>query len=82
MTLVGCASTKFADVAPAPSPQLAEPDSRLKQKCARPVAIPKGGNFEKFWRQDRIALVECGDTKDALVDFYADRDARLMGTKK
>lgn len=59
---------------------LLAPDEKLIEKCKLPVVIPKGGNIEKLWRQDRVALKECGVTKDALRDFYADRDARL-GTK-
>ncbi|MBX3558558.1 MAG: anaerobic dehydrogenase [Chelatococcus sp.] len=32
---------------------------------------------ERLWGQDRANLVECGEGKAALRDFYRDRDSRL-----
>jgi hypothetical protein len=75
-------TARWKRIAPTPKPQLAQADSRLTKDCEPPVTIPKGGNVGKLWIQDRIALVECGLGKKALVGFYKDRDARLMGIKK
>ena len=54
---------------------------RLTAPCAKPVDATKG-KAEDLWILDRIVLVECGSSKKALVGFFADRDARLMGIKK
>jgi hypothetical protein len=87
--LPACASTQLTKVSPAPAPTLVQPDSRLTKKCDSPVVIPKGAtkqsDVEKLWGGDRVALVNCRDGKQALVQFYHDRDARLMknpGAKK
>jgi hypothetical protein len=64
---------------------LAAPDSALTGDCKRPVDIGDSdltqAQVENFWPQDRKALIECGRSKRALRDFYADRDARLAGKK-
>jgi hypothetical protein len=43
--------------------------------------IPAGAKTQRetegAWATDRVALVECGADKAALVDFYDKRDAAL-----
>lgn len=45
------------------------------------MVIPPGaktqGQTERQWAKDRVALVECGADKAALVEFYDKRDAAL-----
>ena len=72
--LTACAgSTK-----PAKPGLVVQPDSRLTQSCKRPVKLPEKElsqkEVETFWRKDRVALINCGVSKDALVRFYRKRD--------
>jgi hypothetical protein len=70
---------------PPQPPKLSAPDSALTKDCDQPVDIGMApltqNKTEKFWRQDRKSLIECGRGKSALRDFYADRDSRLGGNK-
>lgn len=57
------------------------PPAEAARPCADPVRIPSGrlaaGATERLWRQDRVALVSCGRSKNQVLEFYADRDARI-----
>ncbi|KEA07471.1 dehydrogenase [Rhizobium rhizogenes] len=84
LALPACAaSTKY--VSPPPAPSLAAPDSALTKDCPRPIDIGDKAltqaQVEHFWPQDRKALIECGRSKAALRDFYAERDRGLAGRK-
>ena len=71
-----------------------KPAAELLRKCERPVRLTtrpgrkapirkmSAGAVERAWRGDRAALVECGDRKQAVQDFYAARDAGLAGDIK
>lgn len=58
--------------------------AELRRKCDDPVVIPHGklnaGPLERMWRKDRIALVECGEKHQRVIEFYEDRDARIAAT--
>ena len=64
-------------------PQLDPAPSALTAACPRPVVLPdrslSQAEVEAFWLRDRQRLVECGLTKQAVVDFYRNRDALIMG---
>jgi hypothetical protein len=51
----------------------AKPELSVTQKCARPVLLPDReltqADVEKLWVKDRKALVQCGVTKQALVNW-------------
>lgn len=72
-----CGSTKFVGQPPVLNP----PPPALEAECADTVPLPhrqlKQREVERLWGQDRANLVECGEGKAALRDFYRDRDARL-----
>ncbi|TIV39000.1 MAG: anaerobic dehydrogenase [Mesorhizobium sp.] len=36
---------------------------------------------ERLWISDRKALIDCGRSKNALRDFYHDRDTAILGGK-
>lgn len=54
--------------------------------CQRPGAIPNRdlteGETQRFWYEDRVQLVICARRHQAIVKFYADRDARIAGGGK
>ena len=56
----------------------------LTLACAKPLTLPnralKQSEVETMWREDREALLNCGLTKQALLDFYVERDSRLSGS--
>jgi len=70
-------------VGPGERPRLAAPDSYLTEPCAPPANLPVGEMtqraIERFWSRDRVSLVECGARQQALIDYYAERDALLGG---
>ncbi|WP_442320023.1 Rz1-like lysis system protein LysC [Ancylobacter polymorphus] len=78
--LTAC-SGSTASVRPSLRPTLEPAPAALRQPCAAPVVIPPGGKTqgqtERSWAKDRVALVECGADKAALVEFYDKRDAAL-----
>lgn len=61
------------------------PSQENKRPCAPPVAIPNRdlneGETERLWYGDRIELVICARRHQAVLKFYADRDARIAGGK-
>lgn len=36
-------------------------------------------DIERFWSRDRLSLVDCAARHKALRDYYAERDALLVG---
>lgn len=52
------------------------------QPCGRPVGLPERPlsqyEVESYWIEDRSALVTCAQRHDAVVEFYRDRDSRIM----
>lgn len=64
-------------------PQLDAAPPALTQPCPRPVTLPDRAltqaEVEAFWLRDRQRLVECGLTKQAVVDYYSNRDQLIMG---
>lgn len=63
-------------------PQLDPVPEALAAACPRPVVLPdrslSQAEVEAFWLRDRQRLVECGLTKQAVVDYYKNRDALIM----
>lgn len=70
------------------------PSADLLRTCARPVRLTTrpgrkapirkmaAGAVERAWRGDRAALIDCGDRKRAVQEFYAQRDAGLAGNTR
>lgn len=52
-------------------------DSKLIEKCARPVKLPNREltqlDVERFWAKDRAELIKCGLTKEKLVAIVKQR---------
>lgn len=73
--LAQCASTLSGEL------RLDPPDASLTQTCAPPVDLPNReltqAEVERFWGQDRAALIVCRDRLSGLVRYYAVRDAAL-----
>ncbi len=65
-------------------PKLSAVPPQLAAPCPRPVTLPNRAltqaEVEAFWLRDRQRLVECGLTKQAVVDYYSNRDALITGT--
>ena len=63
-------------------PKLSGPPQELTQLCDRPVklnnVILTQQQTENLWRTDRVALINCGETKELLMEYYADRDSRIQ----
>lgn len=64
-------------------PILEPAPAELLSECDKPVRLPDRSltqaEVETFWLRDRVALIECGQTKEALIDYYRQRDAGLTG---
>lgn len=64
-------------------PQLDPAPEAITSACPRPVKLPDRAltqaEVEAFWLRDRQRLVECGLTKQAVVDYYSNRDRMIMG---
>jgi len=64
-------------------PQLDPAPEALTATCPRPVTLPDRAltqaEVEAFWLKDRQRLVECGLTKQAVVEYYTNRDRMIMG---
>jgi len=78
--LVACGdSMPSSDAAPVLEPAPAE----LRVGCVGPVVLPERdltqAEVETFWLRDRGSLIECGDLKDALEEYYVERDGRVAG---
>lgn len=62
-------------------PKLMPPPVELTGDCARPVLLPNRSltqsEVENFWLRDRANLIECGQYKELLEEFYRDRDIRI-----
>lgn len=52
--------------------------------CADPVRLPDRAlpqvEVEQLWARDRTALVQCGNQKAGIVDFYEDQAAGLRSS--
>lgn len=63
-------------------PVLDPPPAQLTRSCPRPVDLPDRAlsqvEVEELWIRDRQALINCGLSKDAVVRYYAQRDAELV----
>jgi len=66
-------------------PVLLSAPTDLTGICPQPVPLPEReltqAEVEELWLRDRAALVDCGVTKAALLRYYRDRDARLIGSE-
>ena len=66
-------------------PVLSPPPAELEDDCAQPVRLPDRvltqAEVEALWLQDRVALIDCGLTKELLEQYYRDRDRRLTGPR-
>lgn len=64
-------------------PVLTEPPSEFTRPCPRPVKLPERPltqlEVETNWIEDRGRLISCSERHGALVEFYQDRDSRIMG---
>ena len=64
---------------------MSTPTAENRRRCPMPVGIPhhdlSQAETEQLWRADRIELVICARRHQAVLKFYADRDARIAGGK-
>jgi len=78
--VLGACSGSIGSVEP---PKLAPPPEALTEPCARPVLLPERElsqrEVELFWLRDRANLIECGQYKDLLEEFYRTRDTGIGG---
>ncbi len=79
--LAGCgALTRSGETA---GLRLEAPPAEMVQEIAAPVRLPEReltqGDVERSWKADRASLVIGRKRHRALVDWYAARDAALMG---
>lgn len=76
--LASCASTPLAV-----KPTLTKPSVVMLRDCVTPVMLPEAGltvaEVEGYWLRDRGALLDCGDAKRAVQDYYETRDRALSG---
>jgi len=76
--LGACAASIQSSTEP---PRLVDAPARLQEACAKPLRLPDReltqADVEKYWLRDRQALLACGMTKQALLDYYLNRDALL-----
>jgi hypothetical protein len=79
LILVGCGDS-IESVEP---PKLEPPPSGLTESCSRPTLIPERnlskGEVTSYWAEDRGRHVTCVDRHEALVNYYRDRDSKIMG---
>lgn len=72
------ALTACDDLIKSNSGLVSAPDALL-QECEKPVLLPERAltqyEVETLWAGDRVNLVDCSETKNGLIDFYAVRDA-------
>lgn len=77
---LGACSGSIGSVEP---PKLSPPPAELIEPCERPVLLPERiltqSEVEALWIRDRANLIECGQYKDLLQEFYQDRDSRIGG---
>lgn len=80
--LTGC----FGSIGSVEPPVLDGPPPSLIEKCERPILLPEHElsqvQVERFWLADRSNLVTCGERLEAIVGFYQNRDAEIMGADK
>jgi len=80
--VLGACSDLIGSVEP---PTLASPPEALTEPCARPVPLPnreiEQSEVENLWIRDRANLIECGEYKKLLQEFFYDRDSRISGEK-
>lgn len=81
--LTACAVSPPSANAPILLPALPQ---TVAGRCAPPVALPDHAltqaEVETLWSRDRAALVKCGWSKGALLDFYADLAARFRAADR
>ena len=67
----------------AQKPLLTKPAETLLAECGVPQHLPEAGltiaEVEFYWLRDRAALLDCGAMKQALQDYYTQRDRALAG---
>lgn len=55
----------------------------MLRACDGPVMLPEEGltvaEVEDYWLRDRAALLDCGAAKEAVQDYYINRDRALSG---
>ncbi len=59
----------------------------IASSCARPTTLPTGhvltqAEVEQLWSRDRAALLKCGWSLAALVEFYTDLQTRLAAADR
>lgn len=78
--LGACAASIQSSTEP---PRLVDAPARLQEACAKPLRLPdrelSQSEVEEYWLRDRQALIDCGLTKQALLDYYLNRDSLLRG---
>ncbi len=76
--LTACAASIRSSNEP---PRLDAAPPALAQSCAKPVRLPNRTllqqEVERLWLRDRAALIACGTSKEELLRYYQDRDARI-----
>ena len=64
-------------------PKLEPVPEELARDCQRPIRLPDKnltkGEVVSYWAEDRGRLVTCADRHVAVVFYYKDRDAKIMG---
>src|SRR5215203_5745609 len=85
-TLAACNTLTTLDGRPVEELSAASPTQRLLRPCAEPQQLPRRAisrsEVVRAWARDRVSLADCGDRHDAVVQFYAERDAGLAGPIK
>lgn len=66
------------------APVLSPPPDDLAPPCDAPQTLPDRAltqsEVEVLWARDQAALISCGQSLEALREFYRKRDARLSQT--
>lgn len=85
LALAGCDPGQTLVTPPTP-PHLVPAPQALTTRCEPPVVLRKGAltqqQDETAWGVDDDHLIQCGHRLDSLAQYYAKRDAAIMGASK
>lgn len=82
-----CLLTACSAYKPSASAPILLPDiSTQIKRCSAPVVLPNRAltqaEVEQLWARDRVALINCGLSLDAVLDFYERLAAELKGASR